>query len=102
MSINLKEKNFKEEVLEKEGIVIVSFFADWCGPCKIESTMLEKFEKENKNTNIYKINVDDNHNICKQYGVMSIPTLLLFKYGKLVNKKVGLISEDELKEMIKE
>ena len=92
----INEKNFDEKI--KEGRVLVDFYADWCGPCRMLSPVLKDFSKET-DIDIKKINVDNNEKIAKQYGVMSIPTLILFEDGNIVKKNTGYLSLDELKKM---
>lgn len=98
-------KYLNEEKLEdliNDGVVLVDFYADWCGPCKMLSPILESISEDRTNVKIIKVNVDEAHNISKLYGIMSIPTLIHFKNGKLISKKVGLCSKDEIVEMINE
>ena len=90
-----KEEDFKTII--KEGKWIVDFYAEWCGPCKMQGPILEEFSKTT-DISVKKINVDSNPDIARRYGVMSIPTLILFENGKEVKKTVGLLNLDELKE----
>ncbi len=93
-------KYLKEEKLEdlvKEGTYVVDFYADWCGPCKMLGSVLEKLE----DVNIIKINVDEHNDLATQFGVMSIPTLIVFKDGVETKKQIGFISESEIREMLK-
>ena len=94
----LNENNFKEKVAS--GNVLVDLYAPWCGPCRMLGPVIEKLSTEVTNYKFYKLNVDDNALIAQEYGVMSIPTLLIFKDGKLVNTIVGLRSMDELKNIL--
>lgn len=94
--IHVDDNNFNENI--KNGTVLVDFYADWCGPCRMLSPILEELSND---FNIVKVNVDEAPITAQKYGVMSIPTLIVFKDGKEVNKKIGLCSKDELKEMIK-
>lgn len=97
----LTKTNFKEEVLENKGTVLVDFFANWCGPCKMLSPVLEEIAKENSNIKICKIDVDQNEDLAREYAVMSIPALFVFKDGKLVTKTVGYRSKEEVLELVK-
>jgi thioredoxin 1 len=96
MTKELNEQNFKE-VTEANGIILVDFWAPWCGPCKQLSPILDEFSKEvgNKAT-IAKVNVDDCPDIAAKYNVRGIPTLILFKDGKVVDTKVGSLSRAAL------
>ena len=95
--INGNKNNFKELINNK---VIVDLYADWCGPCKMLSPVLEKISEE-ENIDIVKINVDNEQELAREYGIMSIPTLIVFENGKEINKNIGLCSKQDIKEMIK-
>lgn len=82
------------------GKVLVDFWASWCGPCRMLSPILEQLEKEAPDVKICKVNVDEQPELSKRFGVMSIPTVILFKEGKAVDKSVGLVDLDTLKEFI--
>ncbi len=86
--------NFDELIQEK---VLVDFYANWCGPCKMLSPILEKLEE----VKVLKVNVDENPELARKYGVMSIPCLILFDKGKELKRNVGFIPENKLKEFIK-
>lgn len=90
----LEKDNFKEEIKDK--IVLVDFYADWCGPCKMMGAVLEDLD-----FNILKVNVDNYPDIAKEYKVMSIPTLILFKNGEEVKKNIGFMTLEEIEEFIK-
>lgn len=92
------EKEF-DEVIQKDK-VIVDFYAEWCGPCKMLSPILEKVSEKLK-LDTYKVNVDDVEEVARRYGIMSIPTVMIFSKGKEVNKHVGYMEEEELKEFVK-
>ena len=95
----INSNEFKEVI--KEGKVVVDLFATWCGPCKMLSPILDEISEEIKTTNFYKIDVDDNQDIAREYSVMSIPTILIFENGELSNKIVGLRSREDLVELFK-
>ena len=97
--VNLTNQNFKEEI--KDGIVLVDFFATWCGPCKMMEPVISKIAEEYKGkVKVCKINVDDENELAVQYGISSIPTLILFKDGKPINSLIGLSSKSEIDSMI--
>lgn len=99
--LNITKENFNEEVLNSKGLVLVDFWATWCGPCRALGPILEDFANEYTNVKVGKINVDEQPELASQFRVMSIPTLLLFKDGEVVKKSVGLLSKDELVEFTK-
>ncbi|MCR8645252.1 thioredoxin [Paenibacillus sp. N1-5-1-14] len=96
--VNVTDQTFKAEV-ESEGTVLVDFWAPWCGPCKMIAPILDELSQEVSNK-IAKVNVDDNAESAARFGVMSIPTLIVFKDGQPVDKLVGLQSKDALKSVL--
>ena len=94
------EKSFKEE-LEK-GKVLVDFYATWCGPCKMLSPILEELAEERSEIKILKVDVDICSELAREYGIMSVPTLLFLKEGELISKKVGFMDEDAILETFQE
>ena len=94
-----EEKEFGE--LTKEGLVLVDFYADWCGPCQMLSPILEELAKKNKDLKIVKINVDDHQQLALQNKVLSIPSIKIYKDGKLVNQAVGYQELEDLEALIK-
>lgn len=99
--INIEEKDFEEKVLKSKKRVLVDFYAEWCGPCKMLSPVIEKLSEETDEYEFVKINVDNAENISRRYGVMSIPTLIVFENGNELKKSVGFKSLNELKEFLK-
>lgn len=101
MAIHFTDENFNEEVLASNIPVVVDFYADWCGPCKMLAPVIEALagELEGK-VKIGKLNVDDAPETARQYGIMSIPTLLYIKNGEVVNKTVGVVSKAEIEQVI--
>ena len=91
---------FKEVI--KEGKVVVDFFATWCGPCKMLSPVMDNIANDLQDIKFFKVDVDKNEDIAREYGIMSIPTIIIFNDGEVVNTLVGLRSKDELLEVIKE
>ena len=92
--------NFNEQI--KEGVVLVDFFATWCGPCKMQAPVLEELKEDRSDVKVVKINVDQETEIAREYGVMSIPTLILFKDGKEIAKNVGFMPKELLVQWINE
>lgn len=92
--IDLTEENFDAAI--KEGVTLVDFWATWCGPCKMQTPILEKIADAFEDVKIAKVNVDDSQNLASNFGVQSIPTLVLFKDGTQIQKIVGLQNESYL------
>ena len=101
MIIQVNNENFQTEVLNSEKTVLIDFYADWCGPCKMLSRVVEQFASENENIKVVKINVDDEQDLAIEYGVMSIPTLVVIKNGQESNRSVGLVSKDDILNIVK-
>lgn len=98
--VNVTDNSFSNEV-EGQGTVLVDFWAPWCGPCKMIAPVLEELDKElGEQLKIAKVNVDDNPESASRFGVMSIPTLIVFKDGQPVDKVVGFNSKDALKNVV--
>ena len=93
--IVLNKDNFKEEILDYKELVLVDFYADWCGPCKMMSPILDELSEE-ENIKVCKIDTDEEIELAKEYGVMTIPCIIAFKEGKEINRSIGLVSKDEL------
>ena len=92
--IHAKEENFNE-IISKD-LVLVDFFANWCGPCKMLSPILENLASSREEIKIVKVDVDECPALARTYGVMSIPTLLIFKNGKLLESRTGFMPESEI------
>mgnify|MGYP002621499516 CR=1 FL=1 len=100
--VNLfNEENFEEEVLKAEGTVLVDFYADWCGPCKMMSPVIDQMAEENENVKFGKINVDENPDLAEKYNIMSIPTIMVFKSGNIVKTFVGVTPKEQIMEVLK-
>ncbi|MFA4984203.1 MAG: thioredoxin [Candidatus Omnitrophota bacterium] len=101
--LHLNDSNFKKEVLESELPVLVDFWAPWCGPCKMIAPVLEELTSEYQGRiKVGKVNIDENSGVATQYAVMSIPTIMFFSRGKVVDQVVGVLSKSDLKGRIEE
>lgn len=94
--IKLDKDNFATEILESKGLCLVDFYADWCGPCKMIAPFIEELAKERPDVKIGKINVDTAPELAVKYGVMSIPTLIVFKDGEKTKVAVGYRNKQEI------
>ena len=99
--IKVNNQNFEEEVIKSEKPVLIDFYADWCGPCKMLSPIIEEIAEENSDIKVVKVNVDDSQDLAMKYQVMSIPTLVVIKNGEEVNRSVGLIDKSQVANLIK-
>ena len=99
--LKVNSENFEEEVLKSKNTVLVDFYADWCGPCKMLSPVIDQIAEENQDIKVVKVNVDNAQDLAMKYQVMSIPTLVVIKEGKEINRSVGLRDKSEIINMIK-
>ena len=99
--VTITKDNFEAEVLKSEKPVLVDFCAAWCGPCKMLSPIVDQVAEEVDDVKIGKINIDEEMELASQFGVMTIPTLVLFKGGEEVNRSVGVIPKDKILDIIK-
>ena len=102
MEITLTESNFEAEVLKSEKPVLVDFWASWCGPCKMLAPTIEQIANENDTIKVGKVNVDDEPDLAQKYGIVSIPTVILFKKGEVAKTSMGFVPKDTLEAMFKE
>ena len=96
MITTVTKENFDQEVLMAKEPVLVDFWATWCMPCKMLSPIVDQVASERSDVKVCKINIDDEGELAIRYGVMSIPTLIVFKNGEIANKSIGLISKEDI------
>ena len=97
--LELTKNNFDETIAS--GTTLVDFWAVWCGPCKMQGPIVEAFAQAHEDVQVAKVNVDEQMELAARYGIMSIPTLMVFKNGELAAKQVGLSTMEEIEEMCK-
>lgn len=101
MAQQITSSEWGDKVLLADKPTLVDFFATWCGPCKMMSPVVDEFaETVGDRANVYKLDIDQNQDIAQQYGVMSVPTFIMFKGGEPVNKRIGAVPIDQLEAML--
>ncbi len=98
--VTITKDNFQQEVLDSQKTVLVDFWATWCGPCRMLSPVVDEIAQENDAVKVGKINVDEQPELASQFGVMSIPTLMVFRDGKPVNTSVGAVPKAKILSML--
>lgn len=102
MALELTDLNFDSAVLKSDKPVLVDFWAEWCGPCRMVGPIVEELAKEYEGQAVVgKVNVDENHGVAAQFGIRNIPTLLIFKNGQVVDKQVGVAPKNVLEGKLK-
>ena len=99
--LKINEGNFEDEVLKSEKMVLVDFYADWCGPCRMMSPVIDNIAEEVSDVKVCKINIDEEQNLAVKYNVMSIPTFIVIKNGEETARSVGVQDKSEILNMIK-
>ena len=101
MAFEFTDQNFQTEALESDNVIVVDFWAEWCGPCKMIGPIIDELSDEySGKAKIGKVNVDQNSDISMKYGIRSIPTILIMKDGEVVDKQVGVTTKEKLKSKI--
>ena len=97
---HINEKEFENEIIKKQGVCLVDFYATWCGPCMMLAPVLEEVSNSRAGYNIYKIDVDENNSLAQKLNIDTIPTICIYKDGKIVDRQVGYKNKEEIVELI--
>ena len=97
---NINTREFNSEVLNQRGVVIVDFYATWCGPCKMLTPVLESIDNEMENIKVVKVDIDESRRLAMNYGIQSVPTIKIFKDGREVVTRVGFQPKETLENII--
>lgn len=100
MALHITTQNFAEQVEQSKQTVLVDFWAEWCGPCRMLAPVIEELEAELPDVRIGKVNVDEEPELARRFGVMSIPTVIVFKNGAEERRSVGLVPKQSLKDLL--
>ena len=100
-AINVNKNNFDQEILNSDKPVLLDFWASWCGPCRMVSPIVDEIAQERPDVKVVKVNVDQEQELALQFGVMSIPTLVVMKDGKVVNQAVGVRPKEQILDLLK-
>lgn len=99
-AINIDKTNFKNEVMDSDKTVLLDFWASWCGPCRMVAPVVEEIAKEHPDIKVGKVNVDEQPELARQFNIMSIPTLVVMKNGKIVNQAAGARPKQQILDMM--
>ena len=99
--LKVTSESFEKEVLQSEKTVLVDFYADWCGPCKMLAPIIQEIANENENIKVVKVNIDEAQDLAEKYDVMSIPTTVVIKNGQEVDRTVGYVGKETILNMVK-
>lgn len=101
MTVNVTAENFDEEVLNYNGKVLVDFWAEWCGPCMMLGPIIEEVSEEVDDVKFCKVNCDEARDVALQFGIMTIPNLIVFENGEQINQSIGYIEKEDVLNLIK-
>jgi thioredoxin 1 len=97
---HINNNEFNKEVIESEKVVLVDFYATWCGPCRMLAPVLERISESRADFNIFKVDIDENQELAMKYKIEVVPTMVVFKDGKVVEQVEGLVTENKIVEMM--